>query len=427
MLFKNYNSPITTAFFIIIFLICINTACISAHAQELTQKEKEQTALLEDLKRQLEEKEQEAKELELKAQEINQSIEETQQQKDSLNKEITLLNSRINKLALDIKKTQNNIATANLSINTLAIQIEEKTYEIEHKLKGIKLTMQEIYETEQDSPIILLLRNESITSMISHIQYLNNLESGLIKSLQELKNLKEILLQEKTKQEQHKISLTKLKNQLTDQQQIEAWQRNQKNKLLTDTKNQESEYRKILININEEKEAIAREIFELEQKIRLTIDPSALPQKQKGILSSPVAQTTITQNYGPTSKTGFVNDSYNFHNGIDFRAPIGTAILAADDGEVIATGNVSPYAYGQWIAIQHNNNLTTLYAHLSVIKVKKGQIVARGDIIAYSGNTGFSTGPHLHFSVYAGNTFQTVSRWFGLLPIGGTVNPLDYL
>lgn len=384
-------------------------------------------ALLAELQRQLEEKEQEAKELETKAEEINQSIEDTQSQKDSLNREIALLNSRINKLSVDIRSTQNQISKTNLSIDTIELQLEEKTFEIGGKMKAIRTTMQQIYETEQDSPFIVFLRNESVSSMFTHIQHLNSLEENLLNGLQELKSLKTALNGEKTRQENLKSSLTRLRTKLTGQQQVEAWQRTQKNSFLAETKNQETEYRKLLVDINQQKEEIAREIFEIEEKIRLTINPDALPEKRHGVLAYPLAQKTVTQGYGPTRQTGFINDAYNFHNGLDFRAAIGTQVFAAGDGEILATGNVSPYAYGQWVAIKHDNNLITLYAHLSVIRAKKGTRVAQGDVIAYSGNTGFSTGPHVHFSVYAADTFQVISRWFGLLPIGGTVNPFDYL
>ena len=83
------------------------------------------------------------------------------------------------------------------------------------------------------------------------------------------------------------------------------------------------------------------------------------------------------------------------HGGIDFAINIGEPIYAVFDG-VVRVAQVNG-GYGNMILIRHYNNLETLYGHLSKIKVKVGQIVKAGDIIGYSGNTGFSTGPHLHF------------------------------
>lgn len=83
------------------------------------------------------------------------------------------------------------------------------------------------------------------------------------------------------------------------------------------------------------------------------------------------------------------------HGGIDFAINVGEPIFAVFDG-VIRVAQVNG-GYGNMILVRHYNNLETLYAHLSKMTVKVGQQVKAGDIIGYSGNTGFSTGPHLHF------------------------------
>ena len=413
--------------FSILLIPIFTQVSIGQTDEELSEEELTKGKLLEELKEELAAKEREAEELEKQAQELNVSIEETQKQKDSLSREISLINSRIGKLGVDIRYTRNRISKTNLEIKGLTIEIKEKIFDIENKSTAMAVTLQIIYETSQEDPFIVLLRNESITGVIDHINQLSSLENNLFNDLKELKALKELLTGQKTKQENFKGNLTKLSSKLTDQQKVEAWQKNQKNTLLKETKNQEKEYRENLIKINQRREEIAREIFEIEEKTRLTIDPDALPTKRPGVLTWPVPPLKITQTYGPTSATGFKNDFYKFHNGLDLRASIGTAVTAADNGEIIGVGDNSPYTYGRWVAIKHANNLVTLYAHLSVIKVKKGQSVKRGDTIAFTGNTGFSTGPHLHFGVYAGDTFKIVPRWFGLLPLGGSVNPSDYL
>lgn len=92
---------------------------------------------------------------------------------------------------------------------------------------------------------------------------------------------------------------------------------------------------------------------------------------------------------------------YRYHNGLDIKVPIGTAVGAAADGIVIACGWAG--GYGKMIKIQHYNGYTTLYGHLSKIYVRVGQKVKRGQIIGRSGNTGRTTGPHLHFTVWYEN------------------------
>ena len=85
------------------------------------------------------------------------------------------------------------------------------------------------------------------------------------------------------------------------------------------------------------------------------------------------------------------------HAGIDFKGPIGSPIYAAADGRVTFAGVRS--GYGNAIEITHGNGMLTRYAHLSRIDVKVGQAVAAGSTIGGLGNTGRSTGPHLHFEV----------------------------
>ena len=95
-----------------------------------------------------------------------------------------------------------------------------------------------------------------------------------------------------------------------------------------------------------------------------------------------------------------------------FGLPTGTQLFASADGIVIGTGNTdivsSCQSWGKWVVIKHGFGLSTLYAHLSLVKVRLGQKVKAGELIGYSGNTGFSTGPHLHFSVYDSSGLRIV-------------------
>lgn len=98
------------------------------------------------------------------------------------------------------------------------------------------------------------------------------------------------------------------------------------------------------------------------------------------------------------------------HTGLDIAAKHGSAIKAADSGTVTFTGWQG--GYGNFIIVNHGNGIITRYAHCSSISVSKGQQVARGETIGAVGSTGRSTGPHLHFEVLSGGSFQ---------------NPLSYL
>lgn len=100
-----------------------------------------------------------------------------------------------------------------------------------------------------------------------------------------------------------------------------------------------------------------------------------------------------------------------FHEGMDFSSPIGTPVYATGDGSVTHASWQSQY--GNLIEINHGYNYTTRYAHLSEILVKPGQTVKRGDLIGKVGNTGKSTGPHLHYEVrFRGQPQNPVNYYF---------------
>ena len=93
----------------------------------------------------------------------------------------------------------------------------------------------------------------------------------------------------------------------------------------------------------------------------------------------------------------FTNEK-EFHNGLDIVARIGSPIIAPADGVVSSVGKT--YGFGLTCAVNHGYGLKTIYAHLSKILVKKGQSITRGETIALMGNSGRSTGPHLHYEVH---------------------------
>jgi murein DD-endopeptidase MepM/ murein hydrolase activator NlpD len=114
------------------------------------------------------------------------------------------------------------------------------------------------------------------------------------------------------------------------------------------------------------------------------------PKMGSGSLNYPGSRGVITSEFG-------VWRSYRRHTGIDIGLSVGSSVKAADGGVVTYSGYSS--SYGRYIIVDHGSNMTTLYAHNSSLLVSKGEKVFKGQLIAYSGNTGNSTGPHLHFEV----------------------------
>ncbi len=111
-----------------------------------------------------------------------------------------------------------------------------------------------------------------------------------------------------------------------------------------------------------------------------------------------VANPQLTaQNNAPAEK-----DQYKFHKGLDIAVAHGSDVRTAASGKVIFAGEKG--GYGNCVIVSHGNGLDTLYGHLSKILVKTNDVVKVNDVIAKSGNTGRSTGPHLHYEVHKNNT-----------------------
>jgi len=132
---------------------------------------------------------------------------------------------------------------------------------------------------------------------------------------------------------------------------------------------------------------------------------TSFPSSYAGF-SSPLPGATLTQSFGPSTldlePSGTLNGvTYaHFHNGIDLAAPLGTSVLAAASGTVTYAGQQSDGAVV--VKIRHDNGYTSLYAHLDPsLSVAVGQQVSAGQTIGKVGLTGMTTGPHLHFGLYA--------------------------
>ena len=117
-------------------------------------------------------------------------------------------------------------------------------------------------------------------------------------------------------------------------------------------------------------------------------------------LSWPMTQFAITQPFGPTTITlePPFGPYRHFHTGVDIAAALGTPVMAAADGVVVAVGHTT-VGYGVYVVIAHGGGIATLYGHLLQTNATVGDRVVRGQVIGLEGSTGLSTGPHVHFEL----------------------------
>ncbi|WP_410015340.1 murein DD-endopeptidase MepM [Sodalis sp. C49] len=146
----------------------------------------------------------------------------------------------------------------------------------------------------------------------------------------------------------------------------------------------------------------------------------------RGFMRFPtMKQFRVSSNFNPR-RLNPVTGHIAPHRGVDFAMPVGTPVLAVGDGEVVVSKNGD--GAGNYVAIRHGRQYTTRYMHLKKLLVKPGQKVKRGDRIALSGNTGRSTGPHLHYEIWVNQ--QAVNPLTAKLPVTEGLSGkerLDYL
>lgn len=363
-------------------------------------------------------------------------------QASTLSSTIKSLDLTKKKLSAQTKLTEDKIGAANVAIQNLNAEISNTEQDVYAERRSVNNAFVLLGQHSDQSLPEAVLSNSSISDTWDSLNSLGVLSRSLLDDIARLQKTKNNLTVRKTTKQKAQAELTNLQSQLKGQQSAVVSAVAEKNTLLADTKQSQSEYQRILNQKKALKDAFEQEMQSYEESLHLTVTGAQLTRPAKGILAYPVDNVSITQHFGNTPFSTANPQIYKGagHTGIDFRASIGTPIKAAMAGQVVGVANTDLYrgcySYGKWIMIKHANGLSTLYAHLSVQNVAVGDTVGTGSIIGYSGNTGYSTGPHLHFGVYATagvaitkftNSKNCKGATIPLADFSAYLNPLSYL
>ena len=334
-------------------------------------------------------------------------------EKKSLQNEINRLELERKKINADISRTETLISSTDLEINKLVLEIDRTEEDINGTRTAISAIIRDEYKSGEPSLVELMLGNEHLSEFWDQLEAHQNIREGLATKVAELASYQEILTGKRSHSEVKRTDLSSLKSQFTSQTEVLANNKQERAKLLEVTKNTEKSYQQLLADKKEAKSAIEREMRDFESKLRFVLDPATIPTAGSAVFQWPLSSIYITQYFGGTefaARNAAIYGGRAYHPGVDFGSPSGSAITAPLSGTVRATGNTDLvpgcYSWGKWTLIDHANGLATLYAHQSGINVVPGQKVSTGEVIGYVGNTGYSTGPHLHFTVYAKDGVQ---------------------
>lgn len=393
-----------------------------------------------DLRNQINNTNSQIGEIDKEIERLNNQINQTSSQSKTLSSTIKELNLTRSKLLKEKDQTQKKINATNLVIKEISNDINSKTKSISNSKQSLSSMIVALNQNDKEILLEKILSKENLSD--ATIEYNNTISVNekIRQYINDLQSKKEILDVSKNKKEIEQKNLGNLKTSLSLKQQAVESTKKEKNSLLSATKNKESEYKKLLAEQVKRRDLFEKSLSSYESQLKFILNPKLLPISGSGALAWPLDYVYITQLFGKTvsSKRLYVSGS---HSGVDFRASVGTPVKSMGNGVVIGTGDTDTYckgaSFGKWVFIKYNDGLSSTFGHLSAISANAGDKVQTGDVVGLSGNTGHSTGPHLHVTVYAsgGADVKTVpslscSGKTFIMPIASTsayLDPMLYL
>lgn len=401
----------------------------------------------EQLQEEIDERNERLSEIEKEIARLEGQLQEVGAEKSTLQAAINQLELERKKVQADIAYTQNKIGATDAEISKLNIEIGDTTESIGKNKQAIMEIIRRIDEKDRDALIVSLLQYKNLSEFWNSVAELEQVRDTLSRQVNHLQLQNAILNDQRLTEAEKREELVKLKEQYTDQNTILTNNKAEKNELLEETKSEEALYQARLAEQRAAFEQLQREIREYESQLQFILDPTSIPQKGTAVFDWPLESVIITQYFGGTEfakRNSGIYGGRPYHPGVDFGASVGTKIYAPLSGTVRATGDTGAEApgclsWGKWTLIDHSNGLATLYAHQSQISVSPGQKVSTGEVIGYTGNTGYTTGPHLHLTVYAkegvsvkkfSDIKSVTSCGNARTPVAATeayLDPMDYL
>ena len=375
------------------------------HAQTLTNDKIRES---EESKKQAEE---ERKSLKNNLTDVKSLLAGLESSKNDLENYIQQLDSDLADINDRIDRLTNLISDKEFEIQTTEAELEEAKAVQENQYNAMKKRIKFVYEHGEASKAEMLLSSKSFVDFLNKAEFITRMSAYDKRMLDSYILAKDLVAAKELELIEQKNSLEDAKAAVKNEQEaLEALMEDKEKEITVfegDINNKEAAIAEYEAMIAEQDQIIkAMEAAILEEKKRLLAENKKAIVYDGGQFKWPApSYTRISDDYG--TRIHPILGTEQFHNGVDMAAPNGSPILAAYDGEVIAT-SYSP-TMGNYIMIDHGDGLLTIYMHASSISVSQGTMVVRGEQIGCVGSTGRSTGPHLHFSVRLNGSY--VSPW----------------
>ncbi len=353
-----------------------------------------------------------AQDLQTRLDESRAQLEQEKERKGVLSSELADFNARVDQLAGEVAILRNReaIVVAELRrvqhrLNTEKARLDRLHEQLHRSLNVLRNRLVDIYRSADPDLLTVMLESDGFDDLLSRYEYLRRIEeqdSSIVGRVRTLRNGSRITVERVTEDrneiEEKKAELVRTRAQLEAREAELAAARDSKAAALD--------------QVNSDIEQLEGDVAGLQGQIQQQIQQATATPGVEPLQAGPIqgASGGWIWPVNGTLSSPFGYRWGRMHEGIDISVPEGTPVRAAKAGSVILAAYTG--GYGNYTCVDHGGGLSSCYAHQSSYAVSPGDSVAQGEVIGYSGNTGSSTGPHLHFEIRVN---------------GSAVDPLGYL
>lgn len=380
------------------------------------------------LQSQLEDLQSEADAIAAEAERLQQEMAENQSETQSIVDRKSNIDQKLELTRQQVENLNQQIQQYNLLIAEKQAELDEATERETALNEQYKLRLRAMEESGSVSYWSVLFHASSFTDLLDRLDMIQEIAEADRTMLRELQQAADEIVAARTEVEQGRTQLQEAKDELAVLETQLAEERAEADEILVELASNQKEleasgamYEQLEAEVRQQitETQAAYEAALADEEAQRQIE-AARQEAASGSISTPSSPSGSGFLY-PLGASGYITDAYGyryhpiygyykFHPAVDFAVPQGTPIYATKSGTVTAAA-YNEYN-GYYVAINHNDGYTSLYAHMTNFVVSVGQTVSQGEVIGYVGSTGYSTGPHMHFEITYG---------------GASVNPMEYV